>query len=193
MIRKLSLFMGFAAVVAVTNAWNDGAPRYAEKRRASAALDVLHHYELKQQYEQSAHVQTTGLEWKLEGTLESPRHSVASVSRISTAVASSGIFVPPPLPPQELETLVSLYHGMGGPDWHIKDGWMSASNPCGGDAATGDAWYGVECVKFEFSPLKNSSSHVKSIVLPQNNLKGNLPPLRGLQHTLAPHRLYQFA
>jgi len=81
----------------------------------------------------------------------------------------------------ERATLEPLYEHFGGPDWHVKDGWLSSTNPCG-DGTIGDAWYGVECTIFESGPSENSSSHVTGLVLPQNKLAGQLPLLHGLQY-----------
>ena len=91
--------------------------------------------------------------------------------------------MPLALPAEELKTLTDLYHSLGGPEWHNKDNWLSTSNPCGGNGTTDDAWYGVECTTLEAVPFEtNSSTHVKRLVLPQNNLTGNLPPLSDLKH-----------
>jgi len=92
--------------------------------------------------------------------------------------------VPLALPAEELKTLTDLYHSLGGPNWYSKDGWLSASNPCG-DSTGNNSWYGVVCSAIEaLLPSENSSSHVTGLMLPQNNLVGILPPLNSLHHLL---------
>jgi len=90
----------------------------------------------------------------------------------------------PSLSSEELDALATLYQSLGGPDWHIRDGWMSATNPCGGGGTGGDAWYGVDCTLFESAALNMSSLHVTGLALPQNNLIGELPSLHSLQDLL---------
>lgn len=138
-------------------------------------------YRKQNQAWQSAQVQTT----ILNRAIQPPRRTATNPSYNFVADTSNN--APQPLHGEELATLTAIYHGMGGPDWQIKDGWMSDSNPCGG-GTTNKTWYGVKCVMLNVSlgvvPRVNSTSYVTGLVLPQNNLVGKLPPLRGLQNLL---------
>jgi len=180
-MTKFYSLLGFATVVTVTNAWNKGAPQYAaNKRRASKALGMPHH-QLRPPSKQSAHDQTTTV---LNQVLHGPKYSASTVPRYPTATTSAASGIgnePPPLSPEEHEMLMTFYQSMGGPNWHTKDGWMNSSNPCGSGSA-GSSWVGVECTKFEINPF--SLSHVTGLVLPHNNLIGEVPPLSSLQHLL---------
>ena len=179
-MAKFYLLLGFATVVTVTNAWNKGAPQYAaNKRRASTALGMPHH-QLRQPSKQSAHDQTTTV---LKQVLKGPKYSASTVPRYPTAATASAASgngnEPPPLSPEEREVLTTLYQSTGGPNWRTKDGWMNSSNPCG-SGSPGSSWFGVECITFEINPF--SPSHVTGLELPYNNLVGNVPSLRSLQH-----------
>jgi Leucine-rich repeat (LRR) protein len=182
MMLKISKLLGSAAVVTATNSWNDGVPSYAAKKGgASAARDLLQ-YKLKQTHKKSA--KSTELEQELEQVLKPPKILASVVPRFFVSAASDHGSASQPLPAAEHETLTALYRNMGGPDWHIKDGWMSASNPCGGDDTVDKKWFGVECTTFETVSRENSTSHVTRLALPYNNLVGELPALYSLQHLI---------
>jgi hypothetical protein len=142
MVPEQVLF-GLLAFATVTNGWSYDHPQYAARRlRAPVASDMLLQ--------------------KLRRT----KHT-SIVLRYSTA-ASSDNSTPSLLPNEKIETLAALYQNLGGSSLHIKNGWMSASNPCG-SGTNNDTWYGVECSTFETGPSKNSTSHVTGLVLPQNS------------------------
>jgi Leucine-rich repeat (LRR) protein len=177
MMHKFALLMGFAAfVMADSKAWKGGVPRYAAKK--GRVRQVPEKLLLRLQYPtQTSRAQsTTALERALQ-----PSNPLAPTAppRYLTATLSSGS-APLPLPKEELETLKALYNSLNGPNWNFKDNWMSASNPCGGGTGN-NTWYGVQCTTFKSN---NFSSQVTGLALPQNNLTGRLPHLRGLQHLL---------
>jgi Leucine-rich repeat (LRR) protein len=175
---KIFHLLGSAAVLTATNSWNDGVPSYtAKKGGASAAFHELHH-KLKQSYKHSVQAQSTVLEQELKP----PKYSASNESRFFPPAASDHGNASQTLSATERDTLTALYRNMGGPDWHIKDGWMSASNPCGGDGIANTTWFGVECTTFETVSRENSTSHVTRLALPYNNLVGELPALYSLQH-----------
>ena len=69
------------------------------------------------------------------------------------------------IPPAERATLLALYQATGGANWQIKDSWASgAGSECN--------WYGVIC--------DVGNAHVQQILLPGNNLVGQLPDLSSL-------------
>ena len=180
MVCKLALLLGIAAVVTATKAWNDSVSWYtAKKMRAHEVPERLHRrlHHLKQTPQAQS---STVLERAMQPT---SKYSDTTVPRCLTAPASSSGIVPSSLPGKEHETLVALYHSLSGPQWRIKDNWMSSANPCG-NGTINNTWYGVECAIFANGASGNSSSHVTGLALPQNNLIGNLPPLRSLQHLL---------
>jgi len=188
MDRKVFRLLGFmATVVTSINARNIDVPRYGvNKREAKVAFDDKLHHELKRSYPQSTHAQLTVLKQELERVLEPPNFSASIVPRWPTpAAAPVNNNALKTLPTLERKTLTDLYRSMGGPDWHLKDGWMSASNPCGDDGTTNKAsWFGVDCTTFEISSKGGFTLHVTRLLLPHNNLVGKLPALRNLQHLL---------
>ena len=142
--------------------WNYGRPSYAARNGEVRAFSHGSERISQQPDEQLS-----------EGGVAVPRN-FTTTSRSGNA--------PPLLSGEELETLKALYKSLGGPNLQRNTGWMSASNPCGN--GTSDVWYGVECSTHNISSVENSSSHVTRLVLPQNNVVGRLPPLRGLQHLI---------
>ena len=180
MIPQKLLILSFVASLTALNALKDGVPRFTTKNRGSYVAPGKLHRRLHNP-KRPTHSQTTPTP---ERALLVPKHSANSVPRNLIAAAKSIGNAPPPIPAEELETLAALYHSLSGPNWHIKDGWMSASNPCGSNSSGGinNTWYGVECTAFESAPGVNASSHVVGIVLPQNNLVGKLQSLHNLKH-----------
>ena len=179
-MRKLSVLLGIAAVVTATTSWKDGVPRYASKKGRPHIAPGKQHRRLHQS-RKAIVSQTSPLR---ERARQPSKHSATTVSRYHRAAAASSSGIAPPLlPAEELETLKALYHSLSGPDWHIKDDWMSASNPCG-NGTINTTRYGVECATFAAAPSNKSSSHVTGLVLPQNSLVGKLPPFSSLQHLL---------
>ena len=179
-MRKLSVLLGIAAVVTATTSWKDGVPRYASKKGRPHIAPGKQHRRLHQS-RKAIVSQTSPLR---ERARQPSKHSATTVPRyyLAAAASSSGI-APPLLPAEELETLKALYHSLSGPDWHIKDGWMSASNPCC-NGTINTTWYGVECAIFDTASGLNSTSHIIGLVLPQNSLVGKLPPFNSLRHLL---------
>jgi Leucine-rich repeat (LRR) protein len=175
--RELFHVFLFVAAVAMVHIPSNAFPRdFGKSRRTRAAPNSL--IRRGQNYrKQLSHTSTTVLE-----RVQQPiKHTATIVPRYFTAAVSRSGMPPPPLPAEEIGTLTALYLSLNGPNWHIKDGWMSTSNPCGGDIVS-DPWYGVECTAFESDSAVSLSSHVTGLVLPQNNLIGWLPPLRLLKH-----------
>jgi len=170
--KTLALFLlKIETMFPAASAWSHGLPQYVMKKGRAPKSSQHMLSKTSQQTKRSTQAQNT----ELQRTLQRARHSVTTSH--SFASASAGGQEPLPLPDEERETLSALYQSLNGPEWHTKDGWMSASNPCG-NGTLGDAWYGLQCATFE----SDKSSHVTGVVLPQNNLVGNLPPLHSLQH-----------
>jgi hypothetical protein len=69
------------------------------------------------------------------------------------------------LPAAEVAALTDLYHATAGDEWHIKTGWLSATDPCTGSWAQG--LHGVIC--------DATKTHVSEIWLGSNVLRGELP------------------
>jgi len=176
MVHRLFLLSGFIPVAAAINRWNNSVPQeyVMGRRRMHTVPEALYHRKLHRQGEQSADVQATVLELVLPPSMHS-----GSVSLFSSALSNDNM--PLPIPDEELDTLTSLYQSLGGPEWHVKDAWMSNLNPCG-NGTINTTWYGVKCATFAAALSNESSSHVTGLVLPQNNLVGKLPPLLSLQH-----------
>ena len=65
-------------------------------------------------------------------------------------------------PVQEKDILLDIYKSTNGQQWYEASGWNSSSNE-----VSHCSWYGITC--------HNSTSYIKSIVLPYNNLDGFLP------------------
>jgi Leucine-rich repeat (LRR) protein len=172
----LYFITGLVAFVDTSDARKYDLPRYAAKEGQGHVAPGLPHDTLEQLEERPTRASSTVLHRKHKVSKRS-----ALVPRYPSATC--GDKAPPPLPDEELDTLTALYRNMVGPDWHLKDGWMNGSNPCG-SGGVNSTWYGVECTTFEMSPLMNFSSHVTGLALPQNNLVGKLPQLRGLQYLL---------
>eukprot|EP00658_Telonema_sp_P-2_P085090 TRINITY_DN961_c0_g1_i2.p1 TRINITY_DN961_c0_g1~~TRINITY_DN961_c0_g1_i2.p1 ORF type:complete len:185 (-),score=56.43 TRINITY_DN961_c0_g1_i2:107-661(-) len=63
------------------------------------------------------------------------------------------------------DVLVDLYKATGGTNWTTNTGWGSSSDMC--------TWFGVQCVKDGYG------THVESISLSGNNLKGPIVPALG--------------
>ena len=179
MIPQKLLILSFVASLTALNALKDGVPRFTTKNRGSYVAPGKLHRRLHNP-KRPTHSQTTPTP---ERALLVPKHSANSNPRNLIAAAKSIGNAPPPIPAEELETLAALYHSLSGTSWHIKDGWMSTSNPCGDGDAINETWFGVECTTVEaLSPSDNSSWHVTGLALPQNNLIGELPSLHSLQH-----------
>ena len=179
-MHKLSILLGFAGVLKVTDASNYGLSRHDEKKgRVHATSNVLDRGLRRPKL--SMRVEATAV---LDWALQPRKHSATTDPRYPTTAVSGIENAHPPLPAEERDTLRALYHSLRGPEWHIKDGWMGASDPCGSGDTIPDQWYGVECTAFEKSSLENSSLHVTGLELPHNHLVGKLPPLGSLQHLL---------
>jgi DNA-binding SARP family transcriptional activator len=58
----------------------------------------------------------------------------------------------------EYQVLRAIYNGTEGPEWKNSSGWLSDTTPCN--------WFGVVC----------SAGSVTELNLPDNNLRGNIPP-----------------
>ena len=69
---------------------------------------------------------------------------------------------PPTQPLSEREALVFLYHATGGPNWNDNTNWLSG--------APLKEWHGV---------LTDSEGRVTGLVLPENQLSGEIPPEMG--------------
>jgi len=183
-MRELSLLLRFAVAVTATIARDYGEPRFATKN--NGVVHVAHEklHRRLHRHEQSTFIETTTT--VVERAKQTTSEQVASVvPRFLAAWAPKYGSALPPLPSEELQALKTLYSSLGGPTWHIKVGWMSASNPCGSGDATNNSWYGVNCTTIEaLAPSENASSHVTGLTLPQNNLVGMLLPLNSLQHLL---------
>jgi hypothetical protein len=61
------------------------------------------------------------------------------------------------IPQSECNALVALYNNAGGSSWTHHTNWIQTNTPC--------LWYGVNCLY----------GHVRELVLPTNNLHGNIP------------------
>lgn len=153
-----------------------GLPHYATRQRWAHTAPLMLH---RSQLQPSKHSTQSRQASTLAYAQQAPKH-VTTLQYSPTAPLSSKL--PPPLHDEELEVLAAFYRGLDGPNWHIKDTWMSNSNPCGGSGAISDTWYGIECSTFEFALGKNSSSYVTRLTLPQNNLVGKLPLVYNLQN-----------
>ena len=66
------------------------------------------------------------------------------------------------LPPDQKNSLVSLYDATGGPFWTNK--WNISADPC-----DNPVWFGVVC--------DSSKVNVESLTLDRNNLTGSLPDM----------------
>lgn len=69
----------------------------------------------------------------------------------------------PPLPTEERQALINLYHSTDGQNWKKKDGWL-------GNSGTECDWFGISCTVRE-----DGSPSVWGIELEENNLTGSLP------------------
>ena len=175
-VMMLMLFLcGFAASISTVDALIEGQPRRAaNKKRTPIVVESRRRALQLAKHSILAHAtvfQPTQQELKLSTTLQ------------AFSGTPSGRKALPQLPKEEFDTLTALYHSMAGSEWHIADSWMSGSNPCG-DSTIGSAWYGVQCTLYVEEPVNNSTPHVTGLVLRQNNLVGNLPSLRSLQHLI---------
>ncbi len=65
------------------------------------------------------------------------------------------------IPAGECRALVALYEATNGPGWRSQSGWLTATAAC--------TWAGVTC----------EDGHVVDLGLPQNGLRGPLPPALG--------------
>lgn len=67
------------------------------------------------------------------------------------------------IPRRECEALVALFNSTAGTEWTNNDGWLQTNTPCG--------WYGINC--------QMAWGKVNHLWLPDNNLKGKIPPELG--------------
>jgi len=200
MTHKLFL-CGLAIHVALANSWSNKLPQYAEKNDLAPSATASKVHKKSSRSQQSVHARFHAHASELRRALQLSNHSANTQTILHQRKQQQSRYLLPyhdspttaastdidkaswPLPGVELKTLARLYDSLGGSKWHIKDGWMSESNPCG-NGSTGDNWFGVKCSTHVVAPWDNSSSHVTGLEMPQNNLVGKLPPLVGLSHLL---------
>jgi len=86
-----------------------------------------------------------------------------------------------PLPATEKSALDDFYIAMGGPDWLVRAGWDTKSDPCGVPT-----WFGIKCKSNTtgINASESSTDHVISISLGDNHLDGTLPDTLSNLHLL---------
>src|SRR5215467_8253567 len=77
------------------------------------------------------------------------RRFIALAAALSTLV---------PAHASDLTALQAFYNATGGSGWTNRAGWLTNDNPCG--------WFGVGC---------DAGGNVTALLLPSNNLTGQLP------------------
>lgn len=94
------------------------------------------------------------------------------VNSLAVFLIASGPQSWPSLPAAQVATLNEFYHATGGKHWTRSDGWGADSSPCD--------WFGITCDIFYDNSEEGAQSRQRtrllSIELPENNLKGVLPP-----------------